>query len=155
MPHSDRFRYCLTMVDRFTRWPEVIPLADQEAPTVAKVFYTHRIARFSVSQRITTDKGRQFESSLFKELSTLTGSHHLRTTAYHPAANGMVERLHRQLKAAINSHHTARWTDILPTVLLGNRAAWRDDFKASCAELVYGEPLRLPGEFLASKADLR
>ncbi|KAI5724764.1 hypothetical protein M8J77_006869 [Diaphorina citri] len=155
MPHSDRFRYCLTMVDRFTRWPEVIPLADQEAPTVAKAFYTHRIARFSVSQRITTDKGRQFESSLFKELSTLTGSHHLRTTAYHPAANGMVERLHRQLKAAIKCHHTARWTDILPTVLLGIRAAWRDDFKASCAELVYGEPLRLPGEFLASKADLR
>ncbi|KAI5734812.1 hypothetical protein M8J77_010696 [Diaphorina citri] len=90
-----------------------------------------------------------------RELSTLTGSHHLRTTAYHPAANGMVERLHRQLKAAIKCHHTARWTDILPTVLLGIRAAWRDDFKASCAELVYGEPLRLPGEFLASKADLR
>lgn len=52
MPHSDGFRYCPTMVDRFTRWPEVIPLADQEAPTVAKAFYTHRIARFSVSQRI-------------------------------------------------------------------------------------------------------
>ncbi|KAI5738876.1 hypothetical protein M8J77_012169 [Diaphorina citri] len=32
MPHSDGFRYCLTMVDRFTRWPEVIPLAAQEAP---------------------------------------------------------------------------------------------------------------------------
>ncbi|KAI5753097.1 hypothetical protein M8J77_023450 [Diaphorina citri] len=129
------------------------PSRSPRGSTVAKAFYTHWIARFGTPLRITTDQGRQFESSLFKELSTLTGSHHLRTTAYHLAANGMVERLHRQLKAAIKCHHTDRWTDILPTVLLGIRAAWRDDFKASSAELVYGEPLRLPGEFLASKAD--
>ncbi|KAL1448829.1 hypothetical protein WDU94_000084 [Cyamophila willieti] len=153
MPHSDGFRYCLTMVDRFTRWPEVIPLANQEASTVAKAFYTHWIARFGTPLRITTDQGRQFESCLFKELSILTGSHHLRTTAYHPAANGMVERLHRQLKAAIKCHLTDSWTDILPTVLLGIRAAWRNDLNASSAELVYGESLRLPGDFLAPRED--
>ncbi len=28
----------------------------------------------------------------------------IRSTAYHPATNGMVERLHRQLKAALMSH---------------------------------------------------
>lgn len=151
MPHSEGFRYCLTMVDRFTRWPEVVPLPDQEASTVAKAFYTHWIARFGTPIRITTDQGRQFESTLFKELSFLTGSQHIRTTAYHPAANGMVERLHRQLKAAIKCHQNDRWTEILPTVLLGIRAAWRDDLKTSSAELVYGEPLRLPGEFLTSR----
>ncbi|KAL1446423.1 hypothetical protein WDU94_000016 [Cyamophila willieti] len=153
MPHSDGYRYCLTMVDRFTRWPEVVPLPDQEANTVAQAFYSNWIARFGTPLRITTDQGRQFESGLFKQLGTLTGSHHLRTTAYHPAANGMVERLHRQLKAAIKCHQNDRWTDSLPTVLLGIRAAWRDDLKASSAELVYGEPLRLPGEFLAARSD--
>lgn len=151
MPYSDGYRYCLTMVDRFTRWPEVIPLPDQEAITVAKAFYTHWIARFGSPLRITTDQGRQFESALFNQLSTLTGSHHLRTTAYHPQANGMVERLHRQLKAAIKCHQNDRWTDILPTVLLGIRSAWKEDIKATSAELVYGEPLRLPGEFLAPR----
>lgn len=33
---------------------------------------------------------------------------------------------------------------------MGIRAAWRDDLKSTSAELVYGEPLRLPGEFLTS-----
>lgn len=34
---------------------------------------------------------------------------------------------------------------------LGIRAAWRDDLKSTSAEIVFGKPLRLPGEFLTSK----
>jgi len=60
----------------------------------------------------------------------------------------MVERFHRQLKAALRSHENNRWTEILPTILIGIRAAWREDLNATTAELVYGETLRLPGQFL-------
>ncbi|RVE40772.1 hypothetical protein evm_014580 [Chilo suppressalis] len=67
------------------------------------------------------------------------------TTAYHREANGMVERFHRTLKAAIMAHETTRWTDVLPTVLLGVRTAWKSDMQCSVAEMVYGEPLRIPG----------
>ncbi|XP_045462224.1 uncharacterized protein LOC123672239 [Harmonia axyridis] len=153
MPYAEGYRYCLTCVDRFTRWPEAIPLQNQEASTIAKEFYTNWIARFGTPLRITTDQGRQFESSLFNELCKLTGTNHIRTTAYHPAANGMVERIHRQLKAAIKCHNNDRWTETLPSVLLGMRAAWRDDMKATAAEMVYGEPLRLPGGFLSTSTD--
>lgn len=152
MPSSEGYRYCLTCVDRFSRWPEAIPMEDQEATTVARAFYANWVARFGTPLRVTTDQGRQFESHLFRHLNLLTGTTHLRTTAYHPAANGMVERLHRQLKAAIKCHRNSRWTQILPTVLLGIRAAWREDLQATAAEMLYGEPLRLPGEFLASQA---
>jgi hypothetical protein len=64
----------------------------------------------------------------------------------------MVERFHRQLKAAIVCHGSERWTDALPMVLLGIRAAWREDLKTSAAELVYGQPLALPGEFVTEDA---
>jgi hypothetical protein len=43
-----------------------------------------------------------------------------------------------------------RWTDALPLVLLGLRTAFKPDLQASVAELVYGEPLRIPGELLAA-----
>ena len=152
LPVSEWYRYCLTCVDRFTRWPEAFPLENQEANTVARAFYEGWITRFGTPLRVTTDQGRQFESHLFKQLAVLTGTTHLRTTAYHPAANGMVERLHRQLKAAIKCHQNNRWTEALPTVLLGIRAAWREDLQATAAELVYGEPLRLPGECLIKRS---
>lgn len=60
----------------------------------------------------------------------------------------MVERLHRQLKAAIMCHQTKTWTDALPLVLLGIRSTFKPDVQATPAELTYGEPLQLPGEFL-------
>lgn len=150
LPPSADYKYCLTAIDRFTRWPEVTPLYDISADSVAKAFYHSWITRFGCPQVVTTDQGRQFISNLFKELSKLCGTELRHTTAYHPEANGMVERFHRTLKAALMAHEDKRWTDALPTVLLGIRAAWKADLKSSAAELVYGEPLRIPGEFLHS-----
>jgi hypothetical protein len=46
------------------------------------------------------------------------------TTAYHPQANGLVERTHRQLKDALRARQAGvDWPAHLPWVLLGLRAA--------------------------------
>jgi hypothetical protein len=88
------------------------------------------------------------ESQLFHSLAKLCGIQLSRTTAYHPAANGLVERIHRTLKASIMCHADQNWTEALPLVLLGIRTSFKADLLASVAELVYGEPLRIPGELL-------
>src|SRR6201990_3294413 len=148
IPPSDGCSYILTCVDRFTRWPEAIPIPSITAETIAKAFLTHWVSRFGVPERITTDQGRQFEPHLWRDFMSLLGTTRIRTSASHPAANGMVERFHRQLKASLAAHpRRERWTEALPFVLLGIRSAMKEDLQCTSAELVYGSPLRLPGEF--------
>ncbi|XP_064455377.1 uncharacterized protein LOC135366555 [Ornithodoros turicata] len=119
-PLSDRHRYLLTCVDRFTRWPEAAPMQDSTAETVAATFLQTWITRFGVPEENFTDRGPQFESRLFTAFTTLLGTKRLRTTAYHPAYNGLVERFHRHLKQTLMAHlDGSSWTEHLSLVLLG------------------------------------
>lgn len=146
-PPSDENRYCLTIVDRFTRWPDAIPIRDMTAVTVANALTSGWISKFGVPKIITSDQGRQFDSQLFSELMRTLGIRHFKTTSYHPQANGLVERWHRTLKASILCINTEKWTSYLPMILLGFRTTFKEDLGASPAELVYGTTLRVPGEF--------
>jgi transposase InsO family protein len=153
MRTSASYTYCLTVVDRFTCWPEAIPIPDITTNTVARALLTGWISRFGSPQTITTDQGHQFESQLFHSLARLCSIHLSRTTDYHPAANRLVERFHQKLKAAIMCHADQQWTEALPLVLLGIRTSYKADLQATVAELVYGEPLRICGEFLTPTTD--
>ena len=113
-------RYLITFIDRATRWFECIPTADMTSETIVNVFLQHWVSRFGVPLTLVTDQGRQFESFFFAQVSELIGFHRLRTSAYHPQSNGMVERFHRTLKAALKARKE-EWLIALPTILLGLR----------------------------------
>ncbi|GFX59229.1 hypothetical protein TNCV_4304611 [Trichonephila clavipes] len=129
---------------------KVIPTTDMTAETVCRALLSVWISRFGCPAIITTDQGTNFESSLFRELSNLLGTNRIRCCAYHPKANGLVERLHRHLKSAIKAHENSKWSEIIPIVLLGMRSAVKKDINATCAELVYGTTLRLPSDLFST-----
>ena len=55
--------YWLTMIDRSTRWPEVVLSEKVTAETVLDAFVSTWVARFGVPTCVTTDRGVQFTSA--------------------------------------------------------------------------------------------
>ena len=150
LPIINGYKYILTIIDRFSRWPEAFPMKDSTASVIADKFYSGWICRFGTPKIITTDQGSQFESATLNALFKLLSIQRNRTTAYHPASNGMIERWHRSLKASLMSiGKRQNWAELLPTALLGLRTCVKETLNASPAEFLYGKMLRLPGEFFS------
>lgn len=153
----DGYQYLLTIVDRFTRWPVVVPLRSTTASVIAQTILREWIATFGCPSVSTTHRGPQFQSTLFPEFTNLLGTKHITTTAYHPCANGSVERFHRQLKAARTaSEDTRSWIERLPLVMLALRSVVKEDLKkCTTAELVFGSPPTLPGQMMEKDVSTR
>ena len=145
LPSSNGYTYLFTIVDRVSRWPEAIPLASTTADDCATALVQHWISRFGVPDTITSDRGPQFTSALWASLCSRLNITHQPTTAYHPQANGLVERFHRCLKAALRGRCAAAdWYHHLPWILLSFRTTPADSSNISPAHQLYGAALRLP-----------
>ena len=151
LPPSQGYTYLFTCVDRYTRWPEAIPMADATADSCARALLSGWVSRFGVPLTIISDQGSQFESDLWRELMHLLGTTRHRTTAYYPQANGLVERFHRSFKDGLRARLAgANWVSDLPIVLLGIRTSLKEDLSCTAAEIAYGSTLRLPGDFFSA-----
>ena len=93
----DGSKYILVLVDAFTKWVEAYPLPDQEATTCMDAAYAGFFARFGLPLQLHSDQGRNFESTLVKELCALAEVHKTRTTLFHPCSDGLTERANRTI----------------------------------------------------------
>ncbi|GBN68852.1 Retrovirus-related Pol polyprotein from transposon 412, partial [Araneus ventricosus] len=119
-------RYALVLMDYFTKWPEAIPIPDQEASTVAEELVRAWISRYGVPMILHSDQGTNFNSALFTELCKLLGILKTRKTALHPESDGMVERFNRTILNHLSlfvSNNQTDWDTHLPLFLLAYRSA--------------------------------
>lgn len=80
LPRSNGFFYLPTCIDKFTRWPEAVPIRNTTAATAAQNFVSSWLSCFGVPGRITMDCGHQFKCCLFTELLWLYVTCHVCTT---------------------------------------------------------------------------
>ena len=103
LPQSQGFTYLFTIVDRFTHWPEAVPLMDMTTLSCAWALIATWITKFGVPSHISSDRGSEFTYELWTAVCQLLGTQYHCTTAYHPQANGLVEQFHHHLKTAMHA----------------------------------------------------
>ncbi|KAK3084013.1 hypothetical protein FSP39_006719 [Pinctada imbricata] len=143
--------FVLMMVDQFTKWVECVPLPNQTAEVTAQAAVDHFFSRFGIPFQIFTDRGSNFESTLFKQLCERMAIHKARTTAFRPSANDQVERYNSTLMDAVRcfSSRTPKYWDVyLPQLASALRSAINRSTGYTPNMLMLGRDVNMPVDLI-------
>jgi hypothetical protein len=128
------------MIDYFTKAAEFAVIYDKSAASVARAFYYSWVCRHFVPSHVTSDNGTEFEVD-FGHLLARLGVKHISTSACHPAANGVVERLVGSFKSMLERHvntHPIHWVQSVPIMRQQYRARVHRTLGMSPQRMVFG-----------------
>ena len=85
----------LEAVDYFTKWAEVMALANIRDVDVKKFVWKNIITRFGVPDSLISDNGLQFDSRAFREFCNNLGIRNRYSTPTYPQGNGQAEAVNK------------------------------------------------------------
>ena len=96
-------KYILVLCDYATKYPEAIPLKSIDSESIANVM-VEVFSRLGIPKEIVTDQGSNFLSLLMNQLCKLLSIEKIKTSPYHPQANGLVENFNGTLKKMLKCY---------------------------------------------------
>ena len=144
-------RFILTVMDYFTKWVEIIPIPDQSASTCAEKIVNEVIARYGCPLDLHSDQGRNYESTIFKEMCALLGIRKTRTSARNPKGNGLIERFNHTIIHMIKSFlrgEQSDWDLNLGCLAAAYRSTPQESTGMSPNLLMLGREVRSPAELM-------
>ena len=142
-----RARYIFVCVDYLTGFVIAKSYSNMRAATV-RTFLAEEVAhKVSYPQIMISDNGTQLRSATLADFCKESGIQQRFVTRYHPQANGKVERMNGQIKAAlsqyVNSAHT-NWVEYLSAVTYAINTSVNRTTGYSPFFLLYGRLARHP-----------
>ena len=152
-PTSKGYRYILVISDYFTKYTDAFPLRRHTAKAVAQILLHRWIFYHAVPKAIHSDQGKEFESAIFRNLTTLLQAEKIRTTPYRPQSDGQVERMNRTILGMLSAFVSERGTDwdtYLPYVMMAYRTSVHASTGCTPQLMVYGREANLPIDLVYS-----
>ncbi len=94
-------KYLVVIVDIFSRYVLLAPIKEKTAKNIAHTLVSKLICEFFVPRVLLSDNGAELRNRLLQEICNQFGINHTFTVAYHPASNGLVERINRKILEAL------------------------------------------------------
>jgi transposase InsO family protein len=92
----------LVVVDAHSKWPEIFMMKGTTSAHTAGILIT-LFARTGVPMQLVSDNGPQFVSEEFEAFMRANGIRHIASAPYHPATNGLAERMVQTFKYALTA----------------------------------------------------
>ena len=134
------------MVENFTRWVEAFPLVNASATEVCECIYDV-ITRFGCFDSLLSDLGSNLTSAVNKELCKKMNIKQVFTCSYRPQTNNIPEQQNKHIWNYIRIYGKDQktWPIHLKPLLYSMRSlASPKSGMLSPAELMYGQPIKLP-----------
>lgn len=142
-------RHIITAIDYASRWVVCRAVKRMDADTVAEFLYHDILINYGAPYEILSDRGSSLLAESIRAYEKLQKIKHCASTPYHPQSNGMVERMHGTLRAAITKLSDGapdRWDEFLPQAVFSLRVRTHAVTKFSPFYLLYGVNPRIPGD---------
>ena len=141
------FKWLLSIVDGFSKWPVLVPLKSETAAEVAKALFKSWIIHYGAPEEIHSDRGGSFTSDIILSLCQLLKIKKTFTSPYYPQSNGQCERLFQTIKDMFFCLHKelkCDWVEALPYIHLSLRKTTLQNQKLSPFEMIFGHSMNLP-----------
>jgi len=154
LPTSEEgHEYFLTYVDVMSALTLLRPLKTKDMQAVTEVLW-QIFAEYGPPKIMQADNGSEFVNKLLSQLGQMLGIEQRLISAYHPSANGLVERTNgeagRLLKKIMMSDH-AHWQKYLPAVQMALNLRIQDRTGSSPFVVAHGRPFNGFRDFTAVK----
>jgi hypothetical protein len=147
-------KHCITLIDYATRFVLAKPVKRMDSEETIKFLYEEVMMKFGCPFEIISDRGGAFCSEEMEQFLSFYSIRHLMTSPYHPQTNGMVERMHRELKKMISSAvstNTDRWDEVIPQSVFNFNIKTHGVTQYSPFRLLLGIEPRLPQDILVPR----
>ena len=148
---SSGYRYILTMMDLYSKYPAAVPLKRVDNITVLDAMF-QVFSDYGIPNELLTDQGSVFTSKLTKAMCTEFGIGKIQTSPYHPQSDGALERWHACLKGMLKRSQVnlKKWDVELKYLLFAYRCTPHCVTGFAPFTLMYGRDVRGPLELLSN-----
>lgn len=148
--HSGNIKI-LVITDYATKYAIAKPMRTERSPEIAEVLLDEIYARYGSPMTILTDRGKNFQTQLLRDIYNGLLSKHISTTAYHPQTNGLTERFNRTLAVMLSMYvhkNHKDWDEYLQFVVFAYNSVIQDSTGYAPFYLLHGFYPRVPTDMI-------